>query len=381
MYDMAMEFLTPPRCVLLQVIDPHLTHLDPRLAEKNLEELKQLVLTYGGEIVETASQHRTDPHPSTFIGGGKVEWLKQVVKEKQIDVVILNKAAKPGQIFRLEKLLWEVNPKIKVWDRIDLILNIFDQHANTIEAKLQIQLARVQHIGPRIYGLGGTVLSRQGGGLGAKGSGETNAEFERRKIKLEKQKIQKQLDALQQNQLRQIAQRDNQHARTAALVGYTSAGKTTLFNALTGKDRQTNQALFTTLDSVVGKIKMTDQSKDILISDTIGFIEDLPPQLIQAFKTTLTVSLHAHLLLHVIDARDPFLMSKFETVEKILTDLGVTTAPLLVFNKSDLISDDQKNQLERQFIERERIFVSAKSGENIEQLKIRLLDPVTQQTA
>jgi GTP-binding protein HflX len=365
--------ISKPRCVLLQVIDPHLSHRDPQIADKKMRELELLVETLGGEVIEKATQHRTNPHPATYIGGGKVEWLKEVVKEKKIDVVILGNVAKSGQIFRLEKILWDVNNKIEVWDRVDLILKIFDLHANTIEAKLQIQLARIQHIGPRIYGLGGTVLSKQGAGTGSKGSGETNIEFERRKIKREQQHIQKQLAQLNKNQMRHIKERKEQRNKTVALVGYTSAGKTTLFNALTGKEREINQALFTTLDSVVGKVKMVDHLSNLLVSDTIGFIDDLPPQLIQAFKTTLMVSLEAQLLLHVIDASDPFMESKFQVVEDILRELGVETEPILVFNKADLISKETQEELKRQFSDRKVIFISAKTSQNLDALKALMM--------
>ncbi|MEO8581437.1 MAG: GTPase HflX [Patescibacteria group bacterium] len=361
------------RCVLLQVIDPHQSHLDPNIASKKMAELELLVETLGGEVIEKTFQHRVTPHPSTYVGGGKVEWLKQVVEEKMIDVVVLGNVAKSSQLFRLEKMLWEINPKIQVWDRVDLILKIFDLHANTIEAKLQIQLARIQHIGPRIYGLGGTVLSKQGAGQGSKGSGETNIEFERRKIKKEKQHIQQQLEALNINQLRQISERKEQQTKTIALVGYTSAGKTTLFNTLTGKERQTNPSLFTTLDSVLGKVKLAEHQTSILVSDTIGFIDDLPPQLIEAFKTTLMITLKAQLLLHVIDAADPYFQSKFNVVENILTELGVETLPVLVFNKADLITMEQRSNIEALYADRTKIFISAKTGMNIEELKKLML--------
>lgn len=357
------------QCVVLQVIDPHASHLDPQLAEKKLRELEQLVFTAGGEIVAATSQHRVTPHPSTYVGGGKIEWLKSVVEEHQIDVVILNSVVKAGQLFRIERMLWEINPLIKVWDRVDLILHIFELHAQTVEAKLQIQLARIQHLGPRIYGLGGTELSRQGGGRNAKGSGETNTEFEKRKMKLQKQQIQKQLTELNTSQLERIRQRKDQQTHTVALVGYTSAGKTSLFNALTGKERETNQSLFTTLDSIVGRVKLADHTHGVLVSDTIGFIEDLPPQLIEAFRTSLLVSLEAQVVCHVIDAADPFLLAKFETVESILTELGVTSQPILVFNKVDLIAADQRAALLAQFPGRTAFFTSTKTGEGLEELK------------
>lgn len=360
------------RCVLLQVVNPHLTHEDPELVVKNLTELKLLVDTVGAEVVETTTQHRVKPHPATFIGGGKVEWLKQVVKEQAIDVVILNQVAKSGQIFRLEQILWEVNTKIQVWDRVDLILNIFDLHANTKQAKLQIELARIEHLGPRIYGLGGTVLSKQGGGIGGKGQGESNIELEKRKMKRQKQLIRKELELLNQGTLERIQERTERGSKTVALVGYTSAGKSTLFNTLTGKDRQTDQSLFTTLDSVTGRVKLVDYTKNILVSDTIGFIDDLPPNLVQAFRSTLQESLEADVVLHVLDAADPFLLSKFTVVEDILRDLGVEQTPVLIFNKMDLLTPEQQTTILAQFPDREAIFVSAKTQQNINILKERL---------
>jgi len=360
------------RCVILQVVNPHLTHVDPELVAKNLTELELLVETVGAEVVETTTQHRVKPHPATFVGGGKVDWLMQVVKEQAIDVVILNQVAKSSQIFRLEQILWEVNTKIQVWDRVDLILNIFDLHANTTQAKLQIELARIEHLGPRIYGLGGTVLSKQGGGIGGKGQGESNIELEKRKMKRQKQLIRKELELLNQGTLERIKERTERGSKTVALVGYTSAGKTTLFNTLTGKDRQTDQSLFTTLDSVTGRVKLVDYTKNILVSDTIGFIDDLPPNLIQAFRSTLQESLEADVVLHVLDASDPFLQSKFEVVENILRDLGVEQIPLLVFNKLDVLSAETQAKILAQFPDREAIFISAKKQQNIDVLKARL---------
>lgn len=357
------------RCVLLQVINPHEHHEDPKLPQKNLRELEQLVETYGGEVVETAVQHRIQPHQNTYIGGGKVEWLKAVVEREKIDVVILNNVAKAGQMFRLEQILWEINPRIVVWDRVDLILQIFDLHAHSTEAKLQIELARLQHLGPRIYGLGGTVLSRQGGGIGTRGLGETNAELERRKMKKLRQDIQAKLKKLSNEHLEKIHQRHEQGSRTVALVGYTSAGKTTLFNALTGKERETHHSLFTTLDSVIGRLKLEDYTHEIVISDTIGFIDDLPPNLIDAFRSTLIESIEADVLLHVIDAGDSFLESKFEVVQEILEELQVKQTPVLLFNKADLLSIEQKTALAQKFANYEYYFVSAKTGEGLEDLK------------
>lgn len=355
-----------PRFLVLQVINPHYHH---QAAIRNMAELLQLVTTFGGEIVEKSIQHRVNPHADTYIGPGKVEWLLETVKEKKIDVVVINAIAKSGQLFRLEKTLWQVNTRIAVWDRVDLILNIFDQHATSTEAKLQIELAKIQHKGPRIYGLGKTELSRQGGGIGTRGLGETNIERERRLIKKRTQEIKAELKQRAKVQQNRRKQRQQKGIHTVALVGYTSAGKTTLFNALTSKDKEENQGLFTTLDTVVGKIKLSKYAPTVLVSDTIGFIDELPPLLIDAFRSTLMESLEARMLLHVIDAADPQLVEKVTVVEKILDDLGVQHKPLLVFNKIDSASSIQLDKISGVYQDREKIFVSAKSREGLDQLK------------
>lgn len=354
------------RFLLLQVIDPHYHH---DVAVQNMAELVQLVTTYGGDIIEKSVQHRVKPHPDTYIGEGKVQWLLEIVKEKKIDVVVINALVKSGQLFRLEKTLWKVNTRIQVWDRVDLILNIFDQHATSTEAKLQIELAKIQHKGPRIYGLGGTELSRQGGGIGTRGLGETNIERERRLIKKRTQHIKKELKQRAAVQQTRIKQRQQKRITSVALVGYTSAGKTTLFNALTSKEKQESQGLFTTLDTVVGKIKLAKYAPTVLISDTIGFIEDLPPFLIDAFRSTLFESIEAEMLLEVIDISDPRMEDKIEVVEQILNDLDVKDKPVLVFNKIDLVSAEKIEHVQKTFAERKKIFLSAKNKASLGDLK------------
>ncbi len=354
------------RFAILQVIDPHY-HQD--VAIHNMAEAEQLVETFGGEVVSKSVQHRPKPSPNFYIGEGKVEWLKQVILEEKIEVVVLNDIVNSGQLFRLEKTLWEVNKRIQVWDRVDLILNIFEQHATTTEAKLQIDLARIHHMGPRIYGLGGTVLSRQGGGIGTRGLGETNLEIERRKIKKIEQKIRQQLKLHSKKLAERIAKRQELRMKTVALVGYTSAGKTTLFNALTSKEKVTKAALFTTLDTVVGKLKIAPHDPTVLISDTIGFIEDLPPFMIDAFRSTLAESLAAQVLLHVIDASDPHYQEKIEVVNSILAELGVKDQPLLVFNKIDLIKSAQLKKLKLEYPGKNTFFISAKTGVGLAAIK------------
>jgi len=351
---------------LIQVIDPRY-HQGKAVAD--MHELKLLVKTYGGVVIEETVQHRVHPHTDTYIGPGKVEWLKEHVAQKEIDVVVLNDIVNAGQIFRLEKTLWGVNPRISVWDRVDLILNIFELHASSVEAKLQIELARIQHLGPRIYGLGGTVLSRQGAGIGTKGLGETNIELERRKIKKRKQKIEQELQRRVKERSHAVHQRQEHGLATAALVGYTSAGKSTVFNTLTHKKKQTDASLFTTLDTVVGKVLFDHLVKPILLSDTIGFIENLPPMLIKAFRSTLMESMEADILLQVVDVGDETWLKKLEVVDSILNELGANQPRVLIFNKIDLLSDEQLHQLPQKINGRSTVAVSAKTGRNIETLK------------
>lgn len=347
------------RFLVIEVIG---THKHREEAIRNMVEVEQLIKTFGGELVVKSIQHRAHPHPATHIGRGKLEWLKTEVTDKQIEVVIINALLKPSVLFRIEKYLWPVNQKITVWDRVDLILAIFDKHAMSKEAKLQIELARLSHTGPRIYGLGGKELSRQGGGIGQRGGyGETNVEFEKRQIKQKGQKIKKELIRLAKLKHERVRFRKELGLGPVALVGYTSAGKTTLFNALTGKNKAVKSDLFTTLDTVVGKMKTPDSRVPILISDTIGFIDNLPPNLIEAFKSTLIETLESKLILHVVDITDPRRIQKIEVVNKILTDLSIKQPVWLVLNKID--------RLETKFEAAGEMMISAKTGENIDRLK------------
>lgn len=365
-----MRSHTQQRFLLLQVIDPHY-HQD--IAIRNMAEAGQLVATYGGVVVEKSIQHRVHPHPSTYIGSGKLSWLKKTVKEKGIHVVVINDIVNSGQLFRLERALWDVNRRIAIWDRVDLILHIFDQHAHSAEAKLQIELARLEHQGPRIYGLGGTVLSRQGGGIGTRGRGETNIEVERREMRKRKQKILRDLEHRAKLRESRIEERKKNGVRSVALVGYTSAGKTTLFNALTKRKKEVNLALFTTLDTVVGKIRPEKSEQTLLVSDTIGFIDDLPPILIDAFRSTLMESLEAQVLLHVIDASDPQMEEKIAVVDRILSELRVKHEPVFVFNKIDQVDGARISSLQKAYTHRKKYFVSAKKGERLDELKRALL--------
>ncbi|MFA9289194.1 MAG: GTPase HflX [Weeksellaceae bacterium] len=350
--------------VLIDVVPPVMT---PEETEDHLSEVVSLVKTYGKANIVKIIQRRAQPHPGTYIGSGKADEVAAMIKPQRIDVVILNALAKSSQVYKLQKLFWEKNPNIEVWDRVDLILHIFEKHARTAEAKLQIELARMRHMGPRMYGLG-TELGRQGGGIGTRGLGETNIELMKRHWRQEMKKTQEKLTKQEKTKTNQMDRRREQGFQTVAIVGYTNAGKTTLFNKLTGKDKLSKDVLFATLDSSIGKLAHSD--KPILVADTIGFIQNLPASLIDAFKSTLLESTHADLLLHVIDISDPKMYDKIQTVEKILAELGLAEKKkVYVFNKRDLLQNPQRiDELKREFTEFSPQFISVQEDENVTQL-------------
>jgi len=357
------------KTAIVDVIGIH-THKEDAIRE--LAELKSLIRTFGGIDVVHHIQHRTQPDKRTFIGSGKTRELLESVKSKKLDIVIINAIVKPTQIFTLTKFLWQANPNIEVWDRIDLILHIFEKHATTAESKLQIEIAKMVHMGPRISGLGGTLFSRQSGGIGGRGQGETNTELMKRHwrtlIKNKKEELKKYADKREI----QLTRRKELGIKHVALVGYTNAGKTTLFNALTGKQKIAQDALFVTLDSVVGKLPSNNGQASILLSDTIGFIQNLPPSLIETFKSTLMDVTHADLILHVVDVSDSKRERNIEVVREILSEIGASKRPqIIVFTKADLLSEDKWGEfatLKEQFAFLHPVFISSKELINIDKL-------------
>lgn len=318
--------------ILVSVVSP--THSTYE-AQEDLDELKSLVDTYGGADVVDVIQRRSHPHGGTYIGSGKAEEIAQMVNAKKIDVIVINAIVNPTQLYHIQQLCWPYNPNIEVWDRVDLILHIFQNHASSAEAKMQIRLARMRHMGPRIYGLGES-FSQQGGGVGTKGLGETNVELMKRHWKEEMREVQGKLKEMEKGRLTQVQRRHDLGLPTVSIVGYTNAGKTSLFNLLTGKKKLEADILFATLDSSVGKMYDREHNREIVISDTIGFIKNLPPDLIEAFKSTLMESIHADLLLHVIDIADPKMEEKIRVVQDILKGLNLQDRPqIYVFNKID----------------------------------------------
>lgn len=353
--------------ILIDVVPPTTSKEE---AEDNLQEILSLIETFGGGSIVEIIQRRAHPHPGTYIGSGKAEEVALLVKEHKIDVVILNAIAKTTQLYKLQRMYWKYNPNIEVWDRVDLILHIFAKHARTAEAKLQIELATMRHMGPRMYGLSGE-LGRQTGGIGIRGgAGETNVELMKRHWRDAIKKTSDKLEALVKNREKQLKRRREVGLKTVSIVGYTNAGKTTLFNKLSKKEKLAKDVLFATLDSTVGKIYFPATQREVLISDTIGFIQNLPAELVDAFKSTLMESINADLLLHVIDVTDPKMYEKIHIVEEILNELGLEDKrTMYVFNKSENLPKNVKAYLQANFEKKHPQFISARQGKNIEELK------------
>jgi len=334
----------------------------------DMEELESLIKTLKGGVFSAIIQKADYPQKATYIGSGKSQEVADSIAEEKIDIVVINNILKPGQLYTLEKIFFRSNPKVKVWDRVDLILQIFQLHAHTKEAKLQIDLANLRHMGPRTYGMG-YILSRQGGGIGTIGVGETNTELMKRHWRNEMKQISIELLKLSKERVKQIAKRRSIGFLTTAIVGYTNAGKTMLYNRLTNKINLVDDALFATLDSSVGKVYIPSKKKDIILTDTIGFIKNLPPSLIDAFKSTLLESVNADLLLVVVDISDPEFVDKLRVVEEILYDLMMEKKNCLyVFTKIDKAKSVDKISLSKRYIGSNLQFISAKTGEGIDNL-------------
>lgn len=344
-------------------------------AEENLEELLDLVKTAGGIVVEKIIQKRGRPSSKTFLGSGKIEEAADFAKANNIKLVILNGTLKPNQYIHLGKLF----PKMKLWDRVDLILNIFEKHANAPEAKMQIKLARMHHEIPKIYARESTTLfERAGAGIGTRGAGEKGIEAEKRHIRKQIKTMEEKLKNIQKKQHTQHRARKKTGMPVVALVGYTNAGKSSLMRLLTRKKGvKVDDALFVTLETKMGKLFLPNARKNVLVADTIGFIRDLPPNLISSFLTTLQEAREADLLLHVIDFSDPKYEEKIQVVEEILEKIGCKNIPkIYVCNKLDRVSEKdlyKKGNVcflaKKKYEEFSPQFVSVVEKEGIEELK------------
>lgn len=293
-------------------------------------------------------QKRGRPSAKTYLGSGKAEEAAELAKKLRVDVVIINDFLKPSQVKHLTKLFsYDSNDitgksNIPIWDRTDIILKIFEKHARSQGAQLQIKLAQLKHQIPKIYQYQRTLFERERGGVrGTRGAGERGIEQEKRHIRAQIKDIEKKLDHMKKTHANQRQRRKRAGLKTIALVGYTNAGKSTLLHALTKKATYVADVLFATLDTKLGALWIPDknvphQGRKVLIADTIGFIRDLPPHLIDSFKATLAEVEEADLVLHIIDSSDREQNIKIEVVDEIIAELLPRETPVLrVFNKTD----------------------------------------------
>jgi GTPase len=344
--------------------------------ESNIEDLKEfevLVSSARIEILDIVTTSRKSPQAKYFIGEGKAQEIAEKVKQLDASVILVNHTLTPSQERNLEQLC-----KCRVVDRTGLILDIFAQRARTHEGKLQVELAQLQHLSTRLV-RGWTHLERQKGGIGLRGPGETQLETDRRLIRHRIQLILSRLAKVEKQRNQNRQSRNKADLSTVSLVGYTNAGKSTLFNALTKADVYAANQLFATLDPTLRRI-VVDDVGEVVLADTVGFIRHLPHDLIAAFKATLLETQDATLLLHVVDAADPNLLDNMHAVDEVLLEIDAHEIPtLLVMNKIDLIEgklpgiDRDENGMPI------RVWVSAQNGLGLDQLFIALKERLAKQ--
>ncbi|WP_254061579.1 GTPase HflX [Granulicella sp. L60] len=303
--------------------------------DASLAEFEELARSAGGEVVATLVQRRAKPDPATLIGQGKVEEIEGVVASTGADLVLFDHDLTPSQLRNLEAKL-----PCRVIDRTQLILDIFARHARTREGQLQVELAQLEYQLPRLAGRG-KAMSQLGGGIGTRGPGETQLETDRRKINLRIDHVKEQLESVRRIRRQQRQRREAVPVPVVALVGYTNAGKSTLFNALTEAGVLESSRMFATLDPKLRQLQLPSRRK-ILLSDTVGFIRNLPHTLVNSFRATLEEVERAELLLHIRDASSPMVDEQKAQVEKVLAELDVSEKPVIeALNKIDLVSDDE----------------------------------------
>src|SRR5215471_11755370 len=298
-----------------------------------LDELRELAVSAGARIIDEVIQRRDRPDPATYIGKGKVEELREEVLVEGVDVVIFDEDLSPSQAKNLEEAL-----DTKVVDRTGVILDIFARRARTKEGQLQVELAQLEYRLTRLTGHR-DYLSRLGGGIGTRGPGETKLEMDRRQIRHRISTLKREIEQIRKHRQLHRERRRRDQLPLVSLVGYTNAGKSTLFRALSKENTLVSKRLFSTLDTLIRRIQL-GQNFPILISDTVGFIRKLPHQLVTAFRATLEEVVEADLILHVIDISDPAYEQKREVVLKVLEEIGAGNHPMLtVYNKIDLVPD------------------------------------------
>lgn len=349
------------RAILVGVDRPH----TPWSLQSSLAELGRLAETAGCQVVGSTSQKLDKVNPSTFVGQGKAQEIAQLCTTFAADVVILDDELTPSQQANLEKI---VPREVKVIDRTALILDIFALHATSKEGRLQVRLAQNEYLYPRLRGMWAHLASnRMGGGVGSRfGEGESQLEVDRRIVRNRITSIKRQLKVLEKNRALQRKDRYESGIFKVALAGYTNAGKSSLLNHLTGSEVLSYDKLFATLDSKSRKLELPE-GREVTVTDTVGFIQKLPTNLVEAFKSTLDEIRGADLILHVIDAAQPEFEDQKKTVEKVLLQIGAgDIARKDVFNKIDLLDSDMLESLHLR--EPDALFISAEQGTGLDQL-------------
>ena len=362
-----------------------------------MRELENLVDTYGGIVILQKYQKKQEPDHRTYVGKGKLEEIIFEMQRLGANTLIIGNILKPRQIFYIQEKLRPFG--IDIWDRVDLILKIFDKHATSMESRLQVELAAIRHMGPRIYGMGIELGRQWGGGSGAmRGLGETNTERMKRHLKEKILQIEKELKEYEKMRKLHRDARIKKGMPTVGIVGYTNTGKSSLLNAMTRKWILAENKLFATLGTHVGKVYIfknkeprstagetwegdwikwrspAERGKEVLLNDTIGFIRDLPPKLIKSFSSTLEDSIESDLLLHVIDASDQFIDERIEVVNHILDEIWAKQKRIMIFNKIDLLDKTQLVELKKHFPEKGNVRVSVKEWTNLEDIKTAIIN-------
>ncbi len=333
--------------------------------EDEASEMKELIESCGGEVVDTVFCKAIPPTASHLITKGKVEEIQKICQQGGVDCVVIAHDLKGRQQRNLEE-----DFGVKTLDRTQVILDIFAKHASSLEGKMQVELAQLQYMLPRLVG-SNTELSRQGGGIGTSGPGETKLEVDRRRISARIARLKADLKDVARNRQLKRKRRKEQEVLTVALVGYTNAGKSTLLNALTGAGAVTHDGLFTTLDSLSRQTVLPNNRK-VIFSDTVGFMHDLPHGLIEAFKATLEEVQQADLLLHVIDISNDNYKNLHEAVNRVLDELKLMDKlVILVLNKIDKLTDQTRLKSFNK-ITKNCIGISAAKGENIQMLLVKI---------
>lgn len=337
-------------------------------AKRSMSELAQLAQTAGSQVMDALIQKRDKPDIATFIGSGKLEELRQIVLATGADTVICNGELSPSQLTKMEKVV-----KVKVVDRTWLILDIFAQHARSREGKAQVSLAQMQYMLPRLRGWGeslsrqsGGRVGSQGGGIGTRGPGETKLETDRRRIGKSMAKLRREIKDMHKARLTQRKARRKQQVPSVVITGYTNSGKSSLLNRLTNAGVLVENALFATLDPTIRQAK-TNSGREFTLSDTVGFVRELPHQLVEAFRSTLEEVADSDLILHVVDGSDPDPEGQLSAVRSVLAEIEASKVPeLVVINKCDAADQFVLDRL--QLREKNSVVVSALTGQGIDDL-------------